>query len=391
MPRILISGYYGFGNAGDEAILQAIVEDLRRVEAEVRISVLTADPEGARKLGLEPVPRNAPGPVLRALRACNLLLSGGGGLIQDSTGVNSVIYYLGVCLLARLVRRPVMLYCQGFGPVKTGLGRQLTRLANGLQLLTWRDQESADEIRALGVARPPSRVTADPVLGLEPCQPARVNEILTREGLTADVARLERPAGPGSAEVGPLVGVAVRHWPGLDREALAEGLRRFAEEDKARLLLLPFQPSRDRPLSEELCSRLSPHARLLRADYEPKELMGLLSCLDLVLGMRLHAAIMAAARGIPFLGLAYDPKVERFCQRCGAMSLSLEGLSAEGLHKALFHLLRARAPMRQELQRRIPPMVACLRGAAQAALALARGHDSRAALACFEANPALHA
>lgn len=390
MPRILISGYYGFGNAGDEAILQAIVEDLRRVEAEVEISVLTADPEGARQLGLEPIPRSAPGPVLKALRSCNLLLSGGGGLIQDSTGINSVIYYLGVCLLARLARRPVMLYCQGFGPVRTGLGRQLTRLANGFQLLTWRDQESADEIRALGVGRPPSRVTADPVLGLEPCAPARISEILAQEGLAADVARMERPAGSGS-DVGPLVGVAVRHWPGLDRAALVGGLRRFAEEDKARLLLLPFQPSRDRPLSEELCSQLAPHARLLRADYAPKELMGLLSCLDMVLGMRLHAAIMAAARGIPFLGLAYDPKVERFCQRCGAMSLSLEGLSAEGLHKALFHLLRARAPVRQELQRRIPPMVASLRGAAQAALALARGHDARAALACFEANPAPHA
>lgn len=370
MPHIVISGYYGFGNAGDEAILQAIVEDLRRIEPQVRLSVLTADPEAARKLGLEPVARSRPGPILKALHSCDLLISGGGGLLQDSTGINSVIYYLGVCLLARLVGKPVMLYCQGFGPVRSGLGKRLTRLANRLQLLTWRDQESADEIRALGVTRPAMRVSADPVLGLEPCSAARVAEILAREELIQDVARLERPAGP--SDVGPLLGVAVRSWPGLDRGALLDGLRKFAEENKARLLFLPFQPSRDRPLSEELSQQLAPHARTLRYDYEPRELMGIVSCMDLILGMRLHAAIMAAGRGIPFLGLSYDPKVERFCRRAGAVSLPLEQLTGEGLHKALYHLLRGRAHARQELERHVAPMVATLRATAEEALALAQ-------------------
>ncbi len=381
MPHIVISGYYGFGNAGDEAILQAISEDLRRVDKSVRLSVLTADPEGARKLGLEPVARMKPGPLLKALHSCDLLISGGGGLVQDSTGVNSVIYYLGVCLLARLLSKPVMFYCQGFGPVRTPLGQRLTRLANGLQLLTWRDQESADEIRSLGVTRPAVQVTADPVLGLEPCSAARVAEILTREELIGDVARLERPAG--NSDVGPLLGVAVRSWPGLDREALLGGLRKFAEDQKARILFLPFQPSRDRPLSEELAASLPGHARTLRYDYEPRELMGVVSCMDLVLGMRLHAAIMAAARGIPFLGLAYDPKVERFCHRAGAVSLPLEGLAAEALHKALYHLLRGRGHARGELEKRVTPMVASVRATAQAALVLARRQGVAAALECF--------
>lgn len=381
MPHIVISGYYGFGNAGDEAILQAIAEDLRRVDRGVRLSVLTADPEAALKLGLEPVARMKPAGVIKALASSDLLLSGGGGLLQDSTGVNSVIYYLGVCLLARLLGKPVMFYCQGFGPVRSGLGRRLTRLANGLQLLTWRDQESADEIAALGVTRPATRVTADPVLGLEPCSAARVAEILSREDLIGDVARMERPAG--GSDVGPLLGVAVRSWPGLDQGALVDGLRRFAEEQKARILFLPFQPSRDRPVSEELARQLAPHARTLTHDYEPRELMGIVSCLDLVLGMRLHAAIMAAARGIPCLGLAYDPKVERFCTRAGAVSLALEGLTAEGLHKALHHLLRGRAHARGELEKRVTPMVESVRATAQAALALARRQGVQAALDCF--------
>jgi polysaccharide pyruvyl transferase WcaK-like protein len=105
--------------------------------------------------------------------------------------------------------------------------------------------------------------------------------------------------------------------------------------------------------------------------------------MDLVLGMRLHAAIMAAGRGIPFLGLSYDPKVERFCRRCGAVSLPLEQLTAEGLHKALYHLLRGRAHARQELEKRVAPMVASVRAAAAAALALSRKQGVQAALECF--------
>ncbi|MEW6279354.1 MAG: polysaccharide pyruvyl transferase CsaB, partial [Candidatus Eremiobacterota bacterium] len=322
-----------------------------------------------------PVPRMKPAAIARALLGTDLLVSGGGGLIQDSTGINSVLYYLGVCALARMLGRPVMFYCQGFGPVRTGLGRRLTRLvANRVQLITVRDEESELDMRALGVCRPPIRVTADPVLGLEPADPERVRRILAEEGLLGDVSRMERPAG--GSDVGPLTAVAVRPWTGLDLESLAEALRRFVERDRARLLLVPFQPESDRPVCRDLAERVGRSARVLGSAYSPRELMGILACTDLVLGMRLHALIMAAARGIPCLGLAYDPKVERFCQRCGAVSLPLSEAAPDRLHRALQHLLQARAHARRVMQERVEPMVRAVRECAESALSLARQHRS---------------
>ncbi|HXE72477.1 MAG TPA: polysaccharide pyruvyl transferase family protein, partial [Candidatus Nitrosotenuis sp.] len=105
-PRLLISGYYGFGNTGDEAILQAMVAEIRRQSPQARLAVLTADAQAARSLDLVPLHRRRLSVLVPAIRNCDLVLSGGGGLVQDSTGVGTVAYYLGITTLARLLGRP---------------------------------------------------------------------------------------------------------------------------------------------------------------------------------------------------------------------------------------------------------------------------------------------
>ncbi|MBI3926543.1 MAG: polysaccharide pyruvyl transferase CsaB [Armatimonadetes bacterium] len=373
MPRIVISGYYGLGNTGDEAVLEGMVGSLRKEDPGVELSVLTADEDNARRLGLRPVPRKQYGAVARALLASDLLLSGGGGLIQDSTGVGSVVYYLGIAAMARLLGRPVMFYSQGFGPVRTGLGRLLVKLlANRVHLITVRDEESAEGFRKAGVTRPPLRVTADPALALEPAPPARIKDILKEEDLMEHVGRLEGPAGRHS-ETGPLVAVTVRSWPGFGVDAVAEGLVRFADSEKARYLVMPFHPELDLAPSEKLCRELGGHARLLQRERSPAEVAGILRCCDMVLGMRLHSLILAAAGGVPFVGLSYDPKVERFCRRAGAVPLNIEYLSSNEVAEALRHLLAGRAQARRQLRARIESMVEMARRTARAALCLSVG------------------
>ncbi len=371
-PRILVSGYFGFGNLGDEAILESLTGELQRQSPQARLRVLTADPERARALGLEPVPRKSPLPILRAMLDSDLLISGGGGLVQDSTGPGSVAYYLGLVALARGLGRQAMLFCQGWGPLRTPKGRILARLLAPLaNLATFRDEPSCQDFQALA-PRVPVRLTADPALLLEPPPPAESAAILHAEGL-----------GRTPEESGPLVAVAVRPWPGAPLEALTRALEEFSRATGARYLFLAFQPDRDTEPSERIAAGLGPRARVARP-RTPRETVGLLAQSDLVVAMRLHALILAAGQGLPHLGLSYDPKVERFCARAGGLHLPLQSLSAEELQASMHALYKDRKTLQKGIKERADAMREAARRAVSGALALARTRDPRAALAVLD-------
>jgi polysaccharide pyruvyl transferase CsaB len=291
------------GNAGDEAVLAALVQLFWEREPEIEIAVLSGDPAGtARDHGVAALPRMAPGAILSGLRQCDLFVSGGGSLLQDATSPRSLLYYLALILLARLARRPVAVVAQGIGPIRRPALRRLTgRILRGVARITVRDAESEEDLRRLGVGtagRPEVTVTADPVFALRPAAADRGK------------ALLGQLSGPR-----PWVGVSVRPWPSV--EALLPSLgAALREVDRAggSLLFLPLQPEADRPL----CCRLAEYTgtgAVLEDAPSPSEWLALVSGLDLVVAMRLHALIFAAAAGKPCLGLSYDPKVDSLLAR----------------------------------------------------------------------------
>ena len=118
VSRILLSGYYGFGNAGDEAVLAAILASLRREMPDVESAVLSVDPAATTRLhGVAAFHRARPREVLAALRQCDLFVSGGGSLLQDVTSLSSLLFYLAQIRFARMLGRRVMVYAQGIGPL----------------------------------------------------------------------------------------------------------------------------------------------------------------------------------------------------------------------------------------------------------------------------------
>lgn len=376
-PRLLLSGYFGLHNLGDEAIFESMVADFRRAEPGIQLTALVADPERARRLGVETVPRKHLPSILAALRRCDLLVSGGGGLIQDSTGAGSVVYYLGLIRLAAWLGKPSFLYAQGFGPVRTPIGQSLCRwMTPAVTLATFRDEESVREFRAISRDRVPTFLTADPALILPPAPPREMADLLAAEGLSTEVSRLDGPTGPHSNS-GPLMAVTVRPWPGFSVETVAAALQAFHQETRARYVLLAFHPEQDLPICESLKQQLQAPCHLLRTDWQPAQVAGFLRCCDLIVGMRLHSLILAAGAQIPCIGLSYDPKVERFAQRAGAVPLKLEDLSSDSLLKALHHLFTARHQARQAARPRIEAMEEAARRTTRAALALARGGNRR--------------
>jgi polysaccharide pyruvyl transferase CsaB len=319
--RIFIAGYYGFGNAGDEAILAAMVGELRARRPDLEITAGSGNPEETRALhGIEAIPRDDPRAVTAAVRESGLVILGGGGLLQDYWRVpaetlltsrqGGLPAYLSFPVLAALLGRPAMLYAVGVGPLATDEGRELTRAACGLcRRVTVRDVGSLSLLAELGVT---AELVADPAFLLAPAP--EIDALLVALG-----------AEPGE----PLTGVALRPWSlGADPKVWEGEVRRALDlhlsRHPGRLLFLPFDRD-DLPLSRSIAASLAAPERALVADRPlgPRELAGLAGRCGRVLAMRYHAALFALSAGVPVAALAYDPKVAALMQDAGLSSLSL--------------------------------------------------------------------
>jgi polysaccharide pyruvyl transferase CsaB len=296
--RFLLSGYYGFGNLGDEALLEVIVEQLRARWPDCTVDVLSGDPvQTARTYGVVATPRMDLGRVGEAIGRADVVLSGGGGLLQNATSLRSLLYYAGVVRSAVRAGKPTMIFGQSIGPLDFW-GRAVVRnFCKGLAAATVRDERSRALLRSLlpGVA---VDRTADPVFLFEPGgEPLD----LAAEGLGDDAA--------------PLVVVSVRKWQGSDAtaEALAQACDRLAAQHGARVAFLPLGGPPDAELSTAVIRKCA-SAPVLLPDYPLGQAAQVIARASLVIGMRLHALIIAARLGVPFLALPYDPKVVALCE-----------------------------------------------------------------------------
>jgi polysaccharide pyruvyl transferase CsaB len=337
---LLIAGYYGFGNAGDEAILAGMLAELRALRPDVEIVVASGDPAATQEEhGVRAVPRDDLPAVAAAIRESGLVVLGGGGLFQDYWDVplenvftprsGGLPFYVGFCVLAALLGRPVMLYAVGVGPLRTAAGRRLTRVACELcQGATVRDSGSLEMFAELGAS---ADVAADPAFALAPAEGERLRDLLSAVGL----AEGERP-----------VGIALRPWPfGPDPEAweaeVATGLDRVLAESGGRLLFLPFSGEEDARVHRRIQARMALRERaiLVERRLAPAELAALLGRCERVLAMRYHAALFALAAGARTAALAYDPKVRFLLGAAGLDGLALP--PEEWRAEAVVDVLRA--------------------------------------------------
>lgn len=300
--RVVMSGYYGFGNAGDDAILDSIQQAIRTASDQVSVTVLSNDPELTKKqYGLDAIPRFRMLRVFSALWHGDVLLSGGGSLLQDTTSTRSLLYYLSVIRCAQWLRKPVMLYANGIGPVrKPANRRRVKQVVERAALVTLRDHASAMELKQMGITRP-VEVTADPVFHLEPAGAERSAQLLRTSGL---------PEGR------PFVAVSVRDWYNVgdfyaQLAGLCDHLRQIYGLE---VLFLLMQPERDQQSTAQMRAEMKEPSYVLDAPCTPRELMGVLGRAQLCLAMRLHTLIFAARMAVPAMGLVYDPKVASYLE-----------------------------------------------------------------------------
>ncbi|MGL5206146.1 MAG: polysaccharide pyruvyl transferase CsaB [Acidaminococcaceae bacterium] len=303
MSKILISGYYGFSNAGDEAMLTAIVEALRAERQDIEITVMSGKPEiTAQKHSVKAIHRFQPLQIIKAMLGTDLLLSGGGSLLQDVTSRRSIFYYLSILLLAKVLGKKVMLYAQGIGPINSSVSRILTKyVCRKADLITVRDDGSYEELMEMGLPAEKVLVTADAVFSLLADQKDIGRQILEKNGLQGNK---------------PIIGIAARHWNGEERfmRVFADAALKLRQQYDAYIVFVPLQFPSDTKIAQNIANLMDDckDTIILKEGYTTEEYVSIISNLDFLIGMRLHALVFSALAGVPFLAVSYDPKVDRF-------------------------------------------------------------------------------
>ncbi|MBC5802634.1 MAG: polysaccharide pyruvyl transferase CsaB [Candidatus Eremiobacteraeota bacterium] len=289
--RILLSGYYGFGNVGDDALLQVIVAQLRARYPFATLDVLSAAPdETAHDLAVSATPRWDQGAIRAAITRADIVLSGGGGLLQNATSLKSLLYYAGIIRTALRAGKRTMVFAQSIGPLDFWGKRTVRECCKGLHAATVRDGRSRALLGPLVPGTPIER-TADPVFLYDPPAPSGAHS-----GALPDAE--------------PLVIVAVRktaHYAdGVP--VLAAAVDRLAERHGARVAFVPFGGMPDAEAATSVIRKCRSKPMLVPCE-SLDEIADALRRATLVIGVRLHALILAVRFGIPFLAVPYDPKV----------------------------------------------------------------------------------
>lgn len=326
---VLIAGYYGYRNWGDEGSLATLLQALPRES----VCALSGDPAFTETTyGIRALPRMELRTVRRAVLQSDALILGGGSLLQDATSLRSLLYYLALIRWGLRAHGRVLLVGQGIGPLRRRMGRGLTaRLLRRVPFLSVRDADSARLLEQMGVGG--VCVDADLTWALE-AQPAH------------------KALAPGVR----WVGLTPRAWRDAPvREAFAD-LCRYLLAEGYRPLLIAMQETQDRALCEAIAAESG--ATALPPPHYPAQLLGVMAHLEAMVAMRLHGAIFAASASIPVLCVAYDPKVDALAQQLGMPIVPMHALPT-GLRDAW--AMFPRESLRASLQQVVPT----LRGTAQ--------------------------
>ena len=323
---VVICGAYGRGNAGDDAILEAILQEMRSIDPDMPVTVLSKDPKSTRlTYRVRSVSRTNMPAWRAAMSRSKLYINGGGSLIQDVTSRRSLWFYLHNIETAKRRGCKVQMYGCGIGPVTRESHRKLAAqvLNRSVDVITLREPDSREELRAMGVTEPEILLTADPALTLARAEDDRTDSMLLRAGIPPR---------------GRYLCFALRQWKGFAEKAPLFGqAARYAYETYG---LTPVFVAVERHL-DPAAARLAaqgldiPHYFLDDAGGAGT-IIGALSRMEAVVSMRLHALIFAAGQGIPLAGVVYDPKVSAFLRYTGQENFTdLRDLTEENLREMI--------------------------------------------------------
>lgn len=319
----LVCGAYGRGNAGDDAILEAIVTELRDIDPDIPVWVLSRSPASTRlayrvnAIYTFNFPR-----FLRRMGKTALYINGGGSLMQDVTSRRSLWYYLFNITAAKLRGNQVQMYGCGIGPIGYPSNR---RLASGVierhvDAITLRDTHSKQELDSMGITAPTVTLAADPTVILPPAPAEVIDGILESHGLDPN---------------GNYICFTLRPWPGFEAKAaiFASAADYAWRQHGLTPIFLPIEARLDNDTAHMAAALIQDAPfHILEHTGSSAQTIGLFARMRVVVSMRLHALVFAAGQGVPLVGVVYDQKISSFLSYIGQdLYTELDALTLERL------------------------------------------------------------
>ena len=357
----VVSGYYGFDNSGDEALLYAMIDNLRELYPDIRLCVLSKSPkQTAAEYGVYSINRYHFLKVKKAIKNSKLLISGGGSLLQDVTSSKSLWYYLTVIKSAVKSGIKVMVYANGIGPINKPKNRENAKtVLSKANYITLREADSLNELKSIGINSEKVKVTADPALTIVPADSGRANELLK---------------SCGADENETLIGISVRGWKNCRADfmdSVADALDEICGKYNLVPLFLPLKFPEDIQTSNELAAKMSTKGHIITQKLTAKEIVAVTGRCKTILAMRLHSLIYAANMNVPTVAIAYDPKVSGFMNYLGMEDyVPAETLTKDELLKALEKVILNEEQIKENLASNIKTLDLKARENAELALGL---------------------
>lgn len=287
--KFVISGYYGFKNFGDEAILSVIVKKLKSLDG--KITVISSDPEYTKYLygQVKAVQTFDFKKIIWSIYSSHILISGGGSLLQDVTSLKSLFYYLCIILIALILRKRVIIFAQGIGPIRTPIGQFFTKsILKHCHYITVRDKKSQELLQGWGIN---SELVCDPIFSLKIPQTYKYET----------------------------VAVQLRNFPGMNNDflnRLADSVSR--NFPKYKVEIYSFQDSID----YKICQNFEKNLNMLNPDMDTtiysgltnEEIMENISKCEYLISMRLHAIIIGLLASVKTMCIDYDIKIEKIAK-----------------------------------------------------------------------------
>lgn len=281
---VVICGAYGMGNVGDDAVLEAIVRQLRFFDKELPVTVLARQSKKtALRYGVRAIHPLRIISWLREMRKASLFISGGGTLLQDETSRRSLWYYLLTIRAAKKRGCAVQLYGCGIGPVSRGNDAHQCRtvLNSYADVICLRDEKSAETLRAWAVDKPRILFSSDPVFSL--------------------------PRTPGAR--GKNLALILRNTPTFRRHVkdFAVAAEYARKTYGLQIVFYAFAPADERAARAVMAAAPGMPARL---SSDPREA----GRAGAVISMRLHGLIFALRGGSGCAGVGDSRKILAFCR-----------------------------------------------------------------------------
>ena len=288
---MLLAGYYGFGNLGDEAILEMTLKQILEITERENITVLSGSKSvTGKKYNVNTIDRYNILSILNALHSADVLIFGGGSLLQDVTSKRSLYYYLFLIRLAKLMKNKIIMLSQGIGPIVNEKSKEAVRnTLSFVDYITVRDNYSKEFLVSIGVDAKKIFLSTDPVINIK-----KGCSFTNEKQSTKKVC------------------FSLRNWKDSD---VSHKISMVAEKLIANGIechFIPFYYKEDLLLIDQIEEILGNKAVYYKERLSTDEAFDIIKTMDVMVGVRLHSLIFAAAANVPIVAVSYDHKVDHF-------------------------------------------------------------------------------